>query len=175
MPAEFRDDTMRNFFMMKFEQFVTRSASVIMKDNNYSGSILRSREPRAEESADFADEHWERREVELEYNRSRSNGVIDEEEADIKMKFSNKGDLPPITTYFSTREMDDRGIHCPSFNREVDNAQKQLVDARRVCLTDWEVRDNARELLQKLCVCMKKIINGKHVEFAGKETGSLRQ
>ena len=156
MPAEFRDDTMRNFFRMKFEQFVTRSASVIMKDNNYSGSILRSREPRAEESADFAEEHWERREVELEYNRSRSNGVIDEEEADIKMKLSNKGDLPPVTTYFSTVQMDDRGIHCPSFNREVDNAQKQLVDARRVCLTDWEIRDNARELLQKLCVCMKK-------------------
>ena len=66
--------------------------------------------------------------------------------------------------------MDERGIHCPSLNREVESAQKQLVDARRVCLTDWEVRDNAQELLEKLCVCMKKIISGKHVGSAGKET-----
>ena len=173
MPAEFRDDTMRKFFRMKFEQFVTSSVGVIMKDNNYRRSILWSREARAEESADFAQEHWERRKVELEYNKSRSNGVIDEEEADIKMEFSNKGDLPPVTTYLSTMEMDDRGIHCPSFNGEVDNAQKQPVDARRVCLTDWEVRDNARELLEKLCVCMKKIISGKHVGSAGKETEAL--
>ena len=141
-----------------------------MKDNNYRGSILRSRESRAEESADFAEEHWERREVELGYNRSRSNGVIDEEEADIKMEFPNKGDLSPVRTYFSTLDMDARGIHCPSFNQEVESVQKQLVDARRVCLTDWEVRDNAQELLEKLCVCMKKINSGKHVGSAGKET-----
>ena len=77
MPAEFSDDTMRNFFRIKFEQFVTSSGGVIMKDDNYRGSILRSRESRAQESADFAEEHRERREAELEYDRVRGNGVVD--------------------------------------------------------------------------------------------------
>ena len=67
-------------------------------------------------------------------------------------------------------EKGGRGKYCSLFNREVDRAQKQILDAREVCLTDWEVRDKAQELLEKLCFSLKEIICGKHVGCDCKET-----
>ena len=117
---------------------------------------MSSQKSRAQENADFVEEHRERRKAEPEYDRCRFNGVFDEEDADTQKELSSKGDLPPVTIDFSTVEMDDRRINSPSFNREVDRAQKHVVYARYVCLKDWEVRDIAQELLEKLCVYMKK-------------------
>ena len=154
MPAEFRDETIRNFYRVKFEQFAHSSGGFILKDNSYKGRFLSSRIFRAQKNADFAEEYKERREAELEYDRGRCKGVVDEEEADIEMELSSNGDLPPVMIDFSTEEIDDRGINNPSFDREVDRAQKHVVDAREVCLIDWEVRDNAQGLLEKLCFCM---------------------
>ena len=50
------------------------------------------------------------------------------------------------------------------FNREVEKAQKYSNDARHTCLTDWEIRDKAQDLFEKLCFSLKEIIKGKHVE-----------
>ena len=47
------------------------------------------------------------------------------------------------------------------------------MDAREVCLTDWEVRDKAQELLEKLCVCIKKVITGKNLGSDYKESEEL--
>ena len=77
MPAEFTDDTIRNFFRIKFEQFVNSSRGVAVEDNNYSGSILSSQMSQVHENADFSKEHSKRREAELEYYRGRCNGVVD--------------------------------------------------------------------------------------------------
>ena len=136
MPAEFRDETMRNFFRNKFEQFVNSSRGVTVEDSNYSDSNLSVQKSRVHENADFLIEHSKRREAELEYYRGRCNGVVDDEESDIQMEISSKGELPPATIDLSTKEMDDRGINSPIFNREFERAQKHVVDARQVCLTD---------------------------------------
>ena len=90
MPAEFSDDIMRNFFRVKFEQFVDSSGSVIMKDDDHRVSFLNNRSTKAPEDADFAEEHLERRKAELQYCKSTSSGVVDQEESDIRMESSSK-------------------------------------------------------------------------------------
>ena len=47
----------------------------------------------------------------------------------------------------------------------MERAQKHAVDPWEVCLKDWEVRDKAQELLEKLLVCIEKIISRKSVGF----------
>ena len=136
MPSEFSDDTMRNSFRIKFEQFVNSSRGVTMEHNNYRASILSVQKSIVHENVDFPIEHSKRREAELEYYRGRCNGVVDDEESDIQVEISSKGELPPATIDLSTKEMDDRGINSPIFNCEFEKAQKQVVDARQVCLTD---------------------------------------
>ena len=89
------------------------------------------------------------------------------------MDSSNSGDLSTVSIDSSKLEKGDGGINCPSFDCEVDRAQKHAVDGREVCLTDWEVRDKVQELLEKLCVCMKNIISGKHLGSDCKETEEL--
>ena len=177
MPAEFKDDTMRNFFRVKFEEFVVGSVEFVMKADAYRGSFLSDHSCNASQNADFAEEHLERRKAELEYVNGRSTEVADLEEADVQIESSKKkhfivinGDSPPVAEDFFTLKEDDTGVNCSLFNREVNRAQKHAVDAREVCLTDWEVRDKAQELLEKLCVCMNQIISGKHLGSDCKET-----
>ena len=177
MPAEFRDDAMRNFFRVKFEEFVDTSGNLVMKDKDHRMNFLNSRSSRAPENADFAEEHLERRKIEIEYVKSRSTGFVDLEEAGGSCESSSgthdkliDDDSSKVTDEFFTLEKDGRGKYCSLFNREVDKAQKQILDAREVCLTDWEVRDKAQELLEKLCFSMKEIICGKHVGCDCKET-----
>ena len=176
MPAEFSDDIMRNFFRVKFEQFVDSSGSVSMKDDDYRGSFLNNRSTKAPKDADFAEEHLERRKAELEYSKSTSSGVIDQEESDIRIESSSKYALLQTTNAFSTLQKDDKGISSSSFNREVERAQKHAVDPWEVCLKDWEVRDKAQELLEKLLVCIEKIISRKSVgcDFENTEAHSSK-
>ena len=98
-----------------------------MKDYDYRGSILSDRSFIAPANADFAEEHLERRKAELDYNRGRDFEVDNEEESENHMESSSKDDLPLVTSMFSTLQNNDRGISSPSFNREVDKAQKFAV------------------------------------------------
>ena len=173
MPAEFKDDVMRNFFTVKYEEFINSSGVVIMKDDDYRERLFSGQNSRAQENADFAEEHSERRKAQMEYDRDRCTEVNDQEEADAQIESSSTGDLPTVSNDFSTLEKGGRGINSPSFNSEVDRAQKHAVDAREVCLRDWEVRDKVQELLEKLGVCMKKIISGKDVGSATEEKEAL--
>ena len=53
MPAEFKDDAMRNFFRGKFEEFVNGS------NGDKRKNVLRDHSSSAIEKADFAEEHTE--------------------------------------------------------------------------------------------------------------------
>ena len=170
MPAQFKDNAMRSFFRGKFEEFINGSNSDHRRNllNDYSSSAV--------EKADFADEHIERRKCELEYVRGMGSGFADVEEAEVSKKSSTGNprnlidvNLNPIGDKFFTLQQDRGGISCSLFKREVERAQKYFIDNREVCLLDWQVRDDARELLQKLCVSIKEIISGHLVESDSKE------
>ena len=55
----------------------------------------------------------------------------------------------------------------------MDRAQKLVVDSRKVCLKDWEVRDKAQELLEKLCAIIEKIISRKNLGRDSEEKEEL--
>ena len=147
MPAEFRDDVMRNFLKVKFEQFANSSGSIIMNDDDYRRNNSSGPSSRAPENADFAEVHMERRKAELQYDRSRDSEADDQEEPDNQIESSSKDDLPPVKIEFSTLKKDDRGISSPSFDHEVERAQKYALDPREICLKGWEFRDKAKEML----------------------------
>ena len=159
MPAEFRDSTMRDFFRVKFEQFADSSGSIIMNDDDYRGNISSDLSSTAPENADFAEEHMERRKAELQYDRSTDSEADDQEGPDKQIESSSRENLPPVTIEFSKLKKDNRRISSPSFNQEVERAQKCAIDPREVCLEDWEVRDKAQEMLEKLCACIQEIVN----------------
>ena len=137
MPAEFKDDTMRNFFRVKFEDFVDGAVNFTMKDGDHKRSFLSGSSYSSVEYADFAEEHFERRKTELEYVKSRVTDVVDLEEVnhDILVDY----DSPIETGDFFTSKDDDKGVNCSFFNHEVGRSQKHFLDARDVCLSDWEV------------------------------------
>ena len=171
MPAEFKDDAMRNFYRIKFEQFVGNSGNLIMKDGHHSGSFLSCRRSNTVEGSDFAEEHLERRKAELEYARDRGSALVDMEEVDVPIQPSTKNDNKKLTDHdpltlednFFTMEDDGRRFN-HLFNIEVKRAQNYSSDARHICLKDWEIRDKAEELLEKLCFSLKELIRGKHVQ-----------
>ena len=161
MPAEFKDDTMRNFFRAKFDDFVNGPVNFTMKNGDHKRSFLSGSSHSSVENADFVEEHFERRKIELEYLQGRRNDVSDREEVNHSMLIDY--DSPTETGDFFAAKEDDKGVNCSLFNHEVERSQKKILDARDVCLSDWEVRDKAQELLEKLCVGIKEIIRGKHV------------
>ena len=63
---------------------------------------------------------------------------------------------------------DSRGINRSLFKREVERAREHFIDNREVCLLDWNVRNDARELLETLCVTIKEIMSGNHVQSDSK-------
>ena len=107
MPAEFKDDAMRNFFRGKFEEFVNGSNGDHRKNMliDYSSSAI--------EKADFGEVHTERRKCELEYVRGMSAGFDDVEEVEVPFESStwNHDNLiddgsTPETDNFSTLQQD---------------------------------------------------------------------
>ena len=179
MPSEFKDDAMRNFFRFKFDEFVSSSANFIMKDDDHRSSFLSFSKYSASGKADFSEEHSARREIELDYARGRGTDV-NLEDADVKIEFSSESNhvmvedyLPPVSDDYFMLKGDGGGMTSSLFNREADRSQKHFLDAREVCLTDWEVRNMAQELLNKLCLTMKELISGKDVESDCKDTEVL--
>ena len=65
MPAEFKDDAMRNFFRSKFEEFINDSVNFVKDSDNTRNSLI-DKFSNGLENADFAAEHTERRKSELE-------------------------------------------------------------------------------------------------------------
>ena len=91
MPAEFKDDEMRNFYRVKFEQFLDNSVNLInMKDGDHSDSFWSGRNCGSLENADFAEVHQERRKAELEYSRGRHTTTDDLEETDVSTEPSRE-------------------------------------------------------------------------------------
>ena len=141
---------------------------------------MTDRSSRASEKADFAEEHTERRKIELEYAGCCSTSFVDQEEGDVSMQSSTENydkliddDSHPISDDIGMLAEDGREISCLRFNRELDRAQKHFIDNRDVCLMNWKVRDDARELLEKLCITIKKIISRNHVESDSEEAEAL--
>ena len=174
MPAEFKDDAMRNFYRGKFEEFVNGSNGDHRKNmlNDYSTSAIKK--------ADFAEVHTERRKCELEYVRNVGADFADVElEVPIESSTGNHDNLidddsnPEIANFY-TLQQGSKKFNCSLFKREVERAQKYYIDNREVCLLDWQVRDDARELLEKLCVIIKEIISGNLVEPNCKEADAQR-
>ena len=178
MPAEFRDDTMRNFFRVKFEEFVYGTGSFIARDDDIKDSFTPSPVRSASGKVDFAKEHLERQRYEYEY--IKGTGFVRLEEADVEVEYKVDddgtgidGDTPQMTENLFTLQEKNRGIICYRFNAEVERAQKSFVDAREVCLIDWEIRENGRKFFEKLTLNIKQIIRGKHLECHGKETETV--
>ena len=83
-------------------------------------------------------------------------------------------DSPLISDEIGPLEEDGIEINCSLFKGEVERARKHLIDNRAVCLLDWQVRDDARELLEKLCHTIREIIKGNNVQSASKEAKAQR-
>ena len=176
MPAEFKDDTMRTFFRCKFEEFINDSVNSHIKHGNRISNFMSTRSSDAFENADFEDEHEERCKIEQEYAKCIGTSFIDAEKADFSMQSSTENhdkliddDSPLISGDVGTLKEDGRGINRSLFKREVKRARKHFIDNREVCLLDWKVRDDARELLEKLCLAITEIINGNHDQSPSKE------
>ena len=66
MPAEFKDDVIRNFFRVKFEQFVDNARNSITKDDDYDDKLSAGQSCSISENIDVVEEHLEGRKDELQ-------------------------------------------------------------------------------------------------------------
>ena len=64
MPAEFRDDTMRNFFRVKYEEFVDGTGNFLARDDDMKDNFSPGPNRSASGKVDFAKEHKERQKYE---------------------------------------------------------------------------------------------------------------
>ena len=174
MPAEFKDDAMRNFYRVKYQEFVDNTGNFSLKIDDHKEHFFDGRRRSVSENVDFAEEHLERRKVEREW--AIGTGVVSVEESDGEIGSPNgnhdttiDGDSPPVTDDFFGLTKDGRRINCSRFDAEVKRAQKHSLDAREVCLTEWVIRDQTHELLEKLWLSMQQIITRKHIECDCKE------
>ena len=171
MPTEFKDDAMRKFFKAKFEEFVNDSVNPLVNNGDHIRSSFPDCNSEALEKADFAEEHTERRKIELEYAKCNGTSFVDVQEADVSLESYTQNhdklvsdDSHPVSDDIDKLHEDDSGINSSAFNHELKRAQKHFIDNREVCLLEWKVRDDARELLKKLCADIKEIISGNYVK-----------
>ena len=75
-----------------------------------------------------------------------------------------------MTNDYFVEKQEIRGINYSKFNAELERAEKNSLDARDVCLSEWNVRNGTHELLEKLCFTIKEIIRGKIVDSDYKES-----
>ena len=164
MPAEFKDDAIRDFFRVKFEEFCNSSRRVMRSGEDHSENLFSSRRGSITGKADFAEEHLQRRKFELEYakNSKLESTVVDDD------RRSDDDSRSMTNDYFADKQ-EVKGVNCSQFNAEIERAEKNFLDAREVCLSEWNVRDGTHELLEKLCSTMKDIISGKLVDSDCKE------
>ena len=149
MPAEFKDDAMRNFFRVKFEEFLGTAKSCVMTDHDHDNNLFDVRSCSVSESVDFAEEHLERRKIELEYAKERGFVCVEDTEDEAEFPGGNhntqsNGDSPAKADQFFGVKEEGRTMKCSHFSAEVERAPKHFLYVREV-LTDWEVRDNTRE------------------------------
>ena len=165
MPAEFKDEAMRNFFRVKFEQFRESGSKLGKKVTNLNlGGV---QEKSIAQEMDFAEEHLERRSVQEQYLEHNSSVQIQEAEAESGLWSDvdvRQGDgeslLMKDTNLRESRSM--RSNNTNIFNSEVRIAQKHFVDAREACLLEWEIRDRIVNDLEFLCTSIKEIVSGNH-------------
>ena len=114
---------------------------------------------------DFAVEHSERRSVQQQYLGHNSSvqkqkaeaesaqwGDIDVQQGDDESSLLKDKNLREGGTMMSSKS-----YICDS---EVKSAQKYIVDAREVCLIEWELRDRILNDLEVLCTGIKEIVSG---------------
>ena len=170
MPADFKDDAMRQFYRHKFEQFeefCDRGGEVV-KDNKQD-SFFEVDKLGVSKGADFVEEHSMRRRVQLEY--ARDNNFVGSEEGEVEHQpkpgsnvlSSNSYSVPMEECAFVVNSL-SRRMDSSKFNDEAESARKHYLDARDVCLTAWEVRNDTYLLVEKLCKIIKDIVVGKHEE-----------
>ena len=179
MPAEFKNQAMRNFFRLKFEQF-NNIFGHEMKDADAFGKILEDSRVSMREELDFALEHSERQRVEVEYLTANGVAVEDESKGEMRAPFfqyetqSNSESLP--TTSIPAGNEDAGRNNLSDFDAEFERARKHFLDSRDVLIKDWELRDNTQGLLEKLGMTVEKLIKGEHVACqCGKQTTSCNK
>ena len=165
MPAEFKDEAMRKYFMVKFKQFRANGSKLSKKVAGVSLVDIQTESMTQE--MDFAAEHAERRSFQHDYLRRESSVELPEAEvvyrggSDVD---ADQSDGVPLITVDNT--LRDSGSmsrsHSYTFNSEVRRAQKDFIDAREVCLIEWELRDRTLSELENLCTCLKEIVSGNH-------------
>ena len=117
MPVEFKDDVIRDFFAVKFEDFVTGEKTCIMKDDEHSENLIGCRSSRMLEKVDFGEENLERRKVEQGCAKDTGDVYSVEVDAEAESPVANNDILS-------------------NFIAQVKKAQKHVVDADDVCLIE---------------------------------------
>ena len=80
MPVEFKDDAIRDFFAVKFEDFVNGEKAWIIKDDEHSENLIGCRSSSILEKVDFGEENLERRK--FEQGCAKETGVVYKLEVD---------------------------------------------------------------------------------------------
>ena len=165
MPAEFKDEAMRKYFRVKFEQFRESGSALCTKEVEVN--FVGVQEESNPQEMDFAEEHSERRSVQQQYIRDSSSAKKQEAGAE-SGQWSDldvqKGDGE--SSLMKDENLRESGILMDSsshiFDSEVQRAQKYFVDAREACLLEWELRDRIVSDVEVLCTSIKAIISGNH-------------
>ena len=140
MPAEFRNDTIRNFFRIKFEEFIDNVGNFDVTTDDKKESFLCDRRHIIPEDVDFKEYYIEKRKIELEYIRKTDNSCSEEVDVDVdsqenKVDIDVDGDSPMVTGYTCVPKKDGKR-NCYRFNAEAEKAEKNCLDVREVCLID---------------------------------------
>ena len=165
MPANFKDDAMRTYFRSKFEQFI---GGVDRKNDHSCNNILGAITDIPLEDMDFPHEHSEKRRAELEYVIDRGILTRDDIEGETDIVSARTDNMSNckllMTDPMSTGTGGGTNVDEFNFDAEVERARKDYLDARNVCITDWELRNRTGELLEKLDVTIKKAVTQNHVD-----------
>ena len=166
MPADFKDNAMRTYFRTKFNQF---NKSNDRKTDDTCNDILRVNIDISREDMDFSYEYSEKRRAELEYLIAK--GIV--ARSDIEGKTDtlcsssekrSKYESWKVTDGVSTGTRGARKVDEFSFDAEVKRARKDYLDARNVCIIEWELRSSTEEVLEKLVVTIKKAFTREHTD-----------
>ena len=165
MPAEFKDEAMRKYFIVKFEQFRENGSHLSRKAVEVN--LVDIQTESSPHKMDFAEEHSGRRNLQHEYLGRKTS--VELSEAELESGGGSGTDAGQSFSVFPL--MVDNNLRCSQtvtrshlyiFNTEVKRAQKYFIDAREACLIEWEVRDMTLSKLEKLCTCMKEMVSGNH-------------
>ena len=148
LPHDFKDDAMRNYYMVKYHSFLDgrRGSEAV---DNWEEYFFGGKRWKKAGAPDFIEEHLRRQRLEKQYLSGRP-GVPEVSEGEISEEIVDTGcDVESDSSTCLNDCFDEEFVG--KFCADIKSGRKSSRDSRDTCIMEWQVRMSTLNLVDQIC------------------------